>query len=126
MDSKWDAATVGEVLRGAAELVEEKGWAQKTNQTPDGRVCLGYAIELSAKALFVAKPELRHVPGNGCTRCDPPCSWGYAYLSNDACRVFGKFLRVGSAVMWNDRAERTADEVITGMRACADQIDPPK
>lgn len=38
-----------QVLRGAADVIRKRGWAQNQSQTPTGRVCMGHAINLSEK-----------------------------------------------------------------------------
>lgn len=81
----------GEVLRRAADYIEQHGWCQNTMSTPSGRVCL-------VGALLAAAPDA-----------------GSAQVT----RILDR-LGPG-IVSWNDYVGRTKEEVTARLRSAAEQ-----
>jgi hypothetical protein len=84
--------TTSEILNGAADLIESKGWRQGLAcNSPLGLLCVGEALD--------------EVAGDG------------AYIDR---RITSALLPYGSSVVeWNDTPGRTKEEVIQALRAAA-------
>lgn len=85
------------LLLKAAAVIERQGWCQNSIGTLDGRVCLEGAINVAAGM----------TPGNLIVGVP-------ALALRRVVRALGE-----SAFMWNDRPERTKDEVVSKLRAVA-------
>lgn len=100
-----------EVLNKAADLIEERGWGQgpRTWTTEGAELCLEGAIAAAMGKNANRSPrfengiwpeDIQTCPAGAAVR--DHLEWTHAYLC-----------------MWNDKTERTADEVIEVLRACA-------
>lgn len=87
--------TTADVLRHAALLIEERGWAQGDYEV-DGRLCLLGSLNVATDG---------H-------------SWSTAMLANEACFFM---IRGGIGAEWNDEPGRTAAEVTAALRTAADR-----
>ena len=93
-----------EVLNRAADLIEERGWTQGDGwvlreSTPDAPLCLEGGIQ--AATGLVGQDRL-----DALWACP---AWTAVADYLDTLNVYG----------WNDRAGRTASEVVEVLRACA-------
>lgn len=107
--SEVDTSTVinpADVLREAARILERDGWCRGVTQDITGRYCTTGAL---GKAALVLSSDDRVFPST--------------YLA--PCLSLARFLGVDTIVDWNDRPERTAEEVIRSLRACADHLENP-
>lgn len=93
----------GEVLLRAADILEQRGWCQYEQESPDGRLCLYGAIFTARHGS--AMPEQERSNDDGWNR--------------DA-HTLG-FPSAGAAVSWNNAEDRTAAEVIARLRSAAEQ-----
>ena len=88
--------TTRQIREKAAELIEERGWAQETLWTEDGRLCLLGAILMAGKLLGDA--DLR-------------CASSYSVVS-ELCNELG----VVGLGAWNDAPKRKVEEVLAALR----------
>jgi hypothetical protein len=104
------AHTVHEVLRKAADLIEQRGWAQRRFEDANGRLCIHGAIHLVVSRLAVRN------------------DWDRDSLSTAAWHQFLEYIlaegvepdlvRLGF-MRWNDSPERTKEEVVRALREAA-------
>lgn len=122
MATQWEPSAVAQVMRGAAERLDKVGWCQGTAVNEAKNECAAQAMTMVAVEMVAANPSLKSLGGRDCDHdnCHAIC------LGGDASGVFARFLGVDYTVKWNDAPGRTADEVTTNLRQCADQIDPLK
>lgn len=84
-------------LLDAAQYIREHGWCQYTTETVDGRVCAMGAIYRAVS---------------------PPVSL-YVSPAAGPVQILGHYLGVEFIGEWNDRPERTAEEVIAALEQAA-------
>lgn len=110
-DKRWDEAKPlvtdepwRDVLRRAADLVEQRGLAKNITCAADGSLCI-------RGALTVAAGRTARIPfwGDG-PRHDVSAAADCAMLN---------YLR-SDVVAWNNAPERTKDEVVAALRAAAE------
>lgn len=82
----------------AAEILETEGWTQGTSRDAEGHFCAIGAIDEAVVRNFHA-------------------DWT---LQSDAAQRFRKHLNISGIARWNDDPDRTADEVVTELRAAAE------
>ena len=91
---------IADVLDGAADLLEERGWCQNDYETPEGQMCLAAALTESA---------LRYHQ-----------SWSVALAAAVEARgVVMKATRTRSVPAYNDADGRTLPEILTLVRGLA-------
>ena len=97
---------VDDTLNLAAELVEKRGWTQKTYETRDGQVCLMGAVHmaLGIEPNVFTDDETFNI-----------------YLA--ARDRLQDILDVDSPIEWNDQPERTKEQVVSALRAAARHAD---
>lgn len=86
--------TAREILLAAADHLERYGWVKNMRGGPGAPCCTVGAIAVA------------------CNNDEP--------LYSEACQVLREHLNVRRLTDWNDTRSRTADEVITAMRAAAE------
>lgn len=101
-----------EILTRAADLIEERGWAQHWYVNECGGLCARGAIYAAAGF----SPATRDA--------DDTYRWlGPAFYDSAAIAAetaLGKVVPYGSVARWNDAASRTATEVINTLRGAAE------
>lgn len=100
-----------EILRGAANLLEEKGHCKYALHDDLGRHCVLGAINMVA----LGRPQAIGVHGDW-NRVRPVKELVMAYLSD------GSIFHIGLAE-WNNRLDRTGEEVIDVLRTVANLHD---
>jgi hypothetical protein len=94
--------TPSQVLRKAAELIEQRGWCRCCYTDSAGRLCVVGALRATR---------------NG-DAGDPFCDWD----QHKAFSMLSKCID-GIPSRWNDAPERTKDQVIAALRAAAEVGD---
>lgn len=102
---------VADILRKAADRIEERGWYHGAWLGPDGQRCAGQAIKEICLETAIGPPD--HI---GCAVCAQT-------LLNAVVTHLTRYLRWDSIPMWNDAPRRTASEVIDAIRACATWLE---
>ncbi len=93
--------TPAEVLRKAADLLVERGWAQGRLQHRNGRLCATGAVSLADTGLLGVTGPVGIAAWRGIPR-----EVGGAWVTT-----------------WNDQVSQTAENVIATMRRVADDLD---
>jgi hypothetical protein len=103
-DPRHDLPEWQRILLRAHEIIEERGWCQKALQTPDGRVCLEAAISIAAcgKAFLESRWEMSEATLRA-----------FAEMKRRVVFAPGQEHRL---CVWNDRPERTKDDVLKLIR----------
>lgn len=100
-----EPTTVAEVLRRAADILDENGWGQGWLIDPDGGSC-ACAVGAIQLASGMTPQEIRY---GGLTK----------ELAVRATRFFSAVLK-STVSAWNDEPGRTAEEVIAKLREAAE------
>lgn len=99
--------TPSQVLRRAADYIEEHGWAQDTEVSHFGEVCTIAAMDVVCLHSCLLGLSLG---GRLCVRCVAGDELRRATGDDDLAR-------------WNDTPGRTASEVISTLRRVADELE---
>ncbi len=91
------------VLRLAADLIEQRGWAQHHASPDEGPLCAAIAISAARNKLYAP-------------RYDAHCAFmDYLGLKHNG--------SIGHLFQWNDAPERKKFEVVGRLRAAAAQLE---
>lgn len=94
-----------EILTRAADLIDKRGHAKRTYQSPDGALCVRGAIVKAVSLRFSFKRS--------------SLTPAAATVAITALRRHVGFLPAGE-ISWNDAPERTKAEVVTALRGAAE------
>lgn len=99
----------GKVLLDAAGYIEEHGWCKRTLRARDGRVCAIGAIRMAAAATALEPQSLAEevIVAARIEQKVMSAAWRLSDHIGD------------NVAIWNDRAKRTKEEVITALREAA-------
>lgn len=100
-----------DILDRAAGVVEKRGWTQRWYVNASGEVCPRGAIYVACGVEPDPYPEVEVVDW-------PGWSPAAASAAMDACDLLDKAVD-DYAESWNDRPERTKEEVVSTLRAAA-------
>lgn len=95
---------IKDILNGAADVLDEKGWCQGRYQNDKGEYCPAGAMIHYADSLL----ELEGVKG-----------------VDIAMRILHDEVN-NYVTSWNDKPERTKEEVISALRSAAQKVDTSK
>lgn len=97
------AATPSDILRAAADIIEERGWTQGIAALGSGPTCAGIALD-QAWSTLTGEEEW----------------WGRNQtLHRAVCARIG----TDSMIVWNDVPGRTVEEVLAMLRSVADELE---
>ncbi|MFI7210552.1 hypothetical protein ACIBP4_02580 [Micromonospora maritima] len=115
-----------DILRCAARYLEIHGWTQRDYYSNQGGTfppaCAVGAIGMAAHGRILAVPGER---GSGARDCTRAVDYLTDYLSDLGIIACGDDWNTAptDVIDWNDRDDQTAEQVITTLRAAADNYD---
>ena len=101
--------SVADDIDGGADVIERGGWVKHSSYTLDGRHCMTGAIH-------------RQVMGSDNIHAAEATFWKLVGRRDIAIHSLTSFVGVDDVTLWNDAEERTLQEVLDVMRACAKDL----
>jgi hypothetical protein len=115
------SAQVAADLRAAADVLERMGWTRDAYVNPDGRCCAVGALAKALEPDFGPRADIEDLAADQYHRAKAAAQALLPLV--DPRRREPAIFWEAPITAWNDRDERTADEVIAALRAAADRAE---